>query len=234
LYGWREVCVAFAGLVIVVALPAACLMLRASPEPRAQRRSATSSVGYVVGSAMREPRMWILVGFALLTGLVLVGNVTTLVPLLQSRGEALVDAAKYQSILGMSLVFRRLAGGALLDRVFAPRVVTGILMLTSIGFLVLHAASSPAAYVLAAIGIGLAARGGMDASSLRYVQQRVTCFVGSHLCARFAYVRPAPLPSANVKPIFFSVGQQSRKAAMAVPAAIPMIQRSPISRQRIR
>jgi MFS family permease len=200
LYGWREVCLAYAGMILVIALPAASLMLRVYPEPLSQRRTLAPSVGTVVSSSMREPRMWILVGFAFLTGLVLVGNVTTLVPLLQSRGESLVDSAKYQSILGLSLVFGRLAGGALLDRIFAPRVVTGILMITGAGFLMLYAANSPAAYVLAAIGIGMAI--GMEIDFLAFIVSRY-------------YVRSAFTTIYAMLFAVYSLGASSGAPAMA-------------------
>jgi MFS family permease len=124
----------------------------------------------MVAAAMTQYRTWVLVGFAFMTGGVLLASVTNFVPLLQSRGESLVHAAQYQSVLGVSLILGRLVGGALLDRVFAPRVVTAILLVTATGFLVLRGANTPAAYILAAIGIGIAI--GLEIDFLAFIVSR--------------------------------------------------------------
>lgn len=170
LHGWREMCQAYALMVLVFALPCALFALQAYPEPRMQRHATGQAVGATVRTALRQSRIWILALFAFLSGLILIGSVTSLIPLLQSRGEPLVAAARYQSILGLSLVAGRVIGGGLLDRFFAPRVITGILLATAIGFLILHQASSPVAYVLAAVGIGLAI--GTEIDFLAFVVSR--------------------------------------------------------------
>lgn len=67
-----------------------------------------------------------------------------------------------QSVLGISLIAGRLVVGGLIDRIFAPRVMMVVLFITAIGFVAMHQATTPLAYVLAAAGIGLALGAEMD------------------------------------------------------------------------
>jgi MFS family permease len=82
--------------------------------------------------------------------------------MLQAQGMTRSQAAAYQSILGVSLIVGRIVVGGLIDRIFAPRVMLGVLSITSLGFLAMHNASSAVAYVLSAAGIGLALGAEMD------------------------------------------------------------------------
>jgi predicted MFS family arabinose efflux permease len=156
LHGWRELCLAYSLMILLITLPTAVIFLRAHPEQRTHKDVARRAIRSDVMTALRQHHTWVLAVFAFVTGVILVGSVTTFVPLLQSRGQTLVHAAQYQSILGVSMIAGRLIGGASLDRIFAPRVMTAILIFTAAGFLVLNAADSPFAYALAAMGIGLA------------------------------------------------------------------------------
>src|SRR5205814_6134704 len=63
-----------------------------------------------------------------------------------------------------------LIGGGVLDRVFAPRVITVVLLVTSTGFFVLQQANSPAAYLIAAVGIGMAV--GTEIDFLAFIVSR--------------------------------------------------------------
>lgn len=155
-YSWRHMCVAYGLMVLLLSLPIAVMYLRAYPEQRARRDSSNAAIRSTLGAAVRQPQTWILAVFAFTTGGLLVAGVTNFVPLLQSRGETLVQAARYQAVLGVALIAGRLIGGGLLDRVFAPRVITAVLLFTAMGFFVLREANSPIAYLTAAIGIGLA------------------------------------------------------------------------------
>jgi MFS family permease len=155
-YSWRHMCLAYGLMVLLLSVPIAVMFLRVYPEKRGPRDTATSAIRSTVAAALRQPRTWILAVFAFATGGLLVAGVTNFVPLLQSRGETLVHAARYQAVLGVALIAGRLIGGGLLDRVFAPRVITAVLLFTATGFFILRDANSPIAYLIAAIGIGLA------------------------------------------------------------------------------
>src|SRR5205823_4824219 len=131
---------------------------------------ATQTIGSTLAAALTQSRTWTLVVFAFMTGGILVASLTSFVPLLQSRGETLVQAAQYQSVIGASLIAGRLIGGGVLDRVFAPRVITVVLLVTSTGFFVLQQANSPAAYLIAAVGIGMAV--GTEIDFLAFIVSR--------------------------------------------------------------
>jgi len=168
--GWREMCVAYGLMVLLISRPCALLFLRAHPDQLLRTKEAGHSVRVTVTRAFGQSHTWVLAIFALITGVILVASVTSFVPMLQSRGETVVRAAQFQSILGISLLAGRLIGGALFDRIFAPRVVTAILLITACGFLVLAQASTPAAYALAAIGIGAAI--GLEIDFLAFIVSR--------------------------------------------------------------
>jgi MFS family permease len=156
LHGWRELCLAYGLMILFISLPVAVFFLRAFPEERAHREAANHSIRPKVLEASRKYYTWVLAGFAFITGAILVGSIANFVPLLQSRGLTLLEAASYQSFLGISMIAGRVLGGASLDRIFAPRVMTAVLLFTAAGFAILQAADAPAAYIVAAIGIGLA------------------------------------------------------------------------------
>ncbi|HSV51872.1 MAG TPA: MFS transporter, partial [Burkholderiaceae bacterium] len=155
-HGWRNLCVTYGSMLVVLSLPIAAMFLRPHPEQRTRLDGAAFSIRASIGAAFRQQRTWILALFAFTTGAILLAGVTSFVPLLQSRGETLVQAARYQSFLGIALIVGRLICGGLLDRVFAPRVITGVFLVTAIGFFLLREANTPIAYFMAAIGIGLA------------------------------------------------------------------------------
>jgi MFS family permease len=169
-HGWRSMCVAYSLMILVISIPFAVLFLRAHPTHHVQGASARRAIRGTLAAALTQYRTWILAVFAFSTGAVLIANVTNFVPLLQSRGESLTHAALFQSVLGVSLILGRLIGGALLDRVFAPRVVTVILFCTAIGFLVLREANSSVGYIAAACGVGLAI--GLEIDFLAYIVSR--------------------------------------------------------------
>lgn len=168
--GWRQLCVMYSLMVLLISLPVALLFLRQFPEEKRQAGISSGSNWAQVAAAFRQSRTWILAVFAFTTGAFLLAGVTNFVPLLQSRGETLVSAAKFQSLLGVALILGRLVGGALIDRIFAPRVVTAVLVVTAAGFFVLRDASSPFAYSMAAIGIGLAI--GTEVDFLAFIVSR--------------------------------------------------------------
>jgi MFS family permease len=169
-WGWRETCIAYGMAVLLFSLPCAIVFLRSYSEQSTTSKSDDRSNRVTFAAVSSQYQTWILAIFAVVTGAILVACVTNFVPLLQSRGETLTSAAKYQAILGISLVAGRFIGGALLDRVFAPRVVTVILITTALGLLLLAQASTPTAYTLAAIGIGLSI--GIEIDFLGYIVSR--------------------------------------------------------------
>ncbi|WP_321794909.1 MFS transporter [Caballeronia sp. J97] len=197
--GWRDLCGTYGMLIVFVSLPCALTCLRAYPDSLERSQTVSRDLRALLAREKKQARIWILSVFAFLTGAVLVAGVTNFVPLLQSRGEALSRAAQYQAFLGLSLIIGRLVGGALLDRVFAPRVVTAILAVTASGLAVFAIANSPTAYVFAAVGIGLSI--GVEIDFLAFIVSRY--FDRSAFTTIFAFLFAMYSIGATVGPAGF-------------------------------
>jgi len=168
--GWRMTYVVFGVAILALVIPALLALLRPYPERHDGVRVASPAIRVLIGASLFQLRAVILILFALTSGAVLVTSVSDFVPMLQARGETMVAAARYQSVLGVSLVAGRLLIGGLIDRLFAPYVMLGVLLATSAGYFVLYAATTPFAYFLGAAGIGLAI--GAEVDFLGYMISR--------------------------------------------------------------
>jgi MFS family permease len=162
--GWRNTFLVFGLLITLVSVPMMIAFLRPNPVPVAPSGGTSQKVPRLdlLKAAATSYPTWVLAVFALLTGAILVAGVTNFVPMLEARGMTRVQAASYQSILGMSLIAGRVVIGGLIDRIFAPYVMMGVLCVTALGFVAMYGASSPAAYALSAAGIGSAIGAEMD------------------------------------------------------------------------
>ncbi|MFB0614303.1 MFS transporter [Aurantiacibacter poecillastricola] len=161
-FGWRQAISVLGLAVIVLMIPVAALLLREHRHAREMRTKRSGGRREAIRLAFNQRNGWLLALFALLTGGILVTSVTMFVPILQDRGETVANAALYQSILGASLIGGRFFIGLLIDRIFAPYVMLTVLFVTTAGFFILYFASTPLAYLLAAVGIGLAVGAEVD------------------------------------------------------------------------
>jgi MFS family permease len=163
-FGWRHTFLVFGLLIMLVCVPIMIAFLKPNPHAVAATRGTSERLPRLelLKAAANHHATWVLAVFALLTGAILVAGVTNFAPMLQERGMTRVQAASYQSILGMSLIAGRVVVGGLIDRIFAPRVMMVVLCVTALGFVAMYGASSPAAYALSAAGIGLAIGAEMD------------------------------------------------------------------------
>lgn len=198
-FGWRNTYLVFAVAILLLMMPIAVILLRQHPDAPAQRSDAPVLRREALRAAAREGRSWILGLFALFTGAILVTSVATFVPILESRGETVMEAARYQSVLGLSLIAGRILIGVLIDRVFAPYVMMAVLLATAAGFLVLHEASSPLAYIIAAAGIGLSV--GAEVDFLGFMVSRY--FPPAAFATIFAVMFSTYALGASLSPLFF-------------------------------
>lgn len=148
-YGWETATLVLAGGIALIALPASFLLLR--PMPNSSASPAKESARLPLNRAF-----WVLAIFSLLSGLFLIGAIIHFVSILQDRGLSPQKAARFASLIGVSVIIGRLAVGYVLDRVFAPRVVFVLYLAPVAAFLVLREASSDAAFLGAALAFGLA------------------------------------------------------------------------------
>jgi MFS family permease len=97
------------------------------------------------------------------------GFVFHFVPMLTDKGVPLEQAAATQSLLGFAVLFGRIGAGAALDRFFAPRVATVMLLVTAASMVVL-AIGGPQYAAVAAFGIGFAL--GAEVDLIAYMTAR--------------------------------------------------------------
>lgn len=162
-FGWRSTYVFYGLVIALVCVPILMVFLKPNPSVALERGLSKELPRLeVVRLATQVPTTWVLVFFAFLMGVVLIGTVISFVPMLQAQGMTRTQAAGYQSILGIALIAGRFIIGGLIDRFFAPRVMMAVLCITIVGFVSLYYANSPAAYALSAAGVGLAVGAEID------------------------------------------------------------------------
>jgi MFS family permease len=162
-FGWRNTFLLYGLAIALVCVPIMMVFFRPNPAAALAREPSENLPRLeLIRAASKVRTTWILAFFALLMGVILIGSVTSFVPMLQAQGMTRAQAAGYQSVLGISLIVGRIVVGGLIDRIFAPRVMLAVLCITTGGFVSMHYANTPAAYVLSAAGIGLAIGAEMD------------------------------------------------------------------------
>jgi len=149
--GWRNAVLILSIGILVISLPGAVLLLRSPPEPVIEHKSSI-----VIGNkSFLGRKFWVLAVFSMLSGIFLVGAVVHFVPILLDRGIEPATAAKYASLLGVSVIVGRITIGYLVDYIFAPRVIFAFYLAPIMAFLVLCYSSGDGVYVVAAIAFGL-------------------------------------------------------------------------------
>jgi len=148
-WGWRSAYLALA-LCVLATLPVLALVLRDDPR----------QMGLTPDNDPIPASFW-LMGFSFIVfGAYTLGTVVHLVPLLVDRGLDRPTAALAASSLGFALIAGRLVAGYLLDRLFAPYVVVGVMLAPVIAMaaLAMGASSVPVVFACAILlGIGLGA-----------------------------------------------------------------------------
>jgi MFS family permease len=166
-FGWREAYVGLGLLPLLIALPCALLLLprKTQPAPADVDVVSGESVRIIRGLSIKQAlssyRYWLmaLVGFA--AGAGLSGLVINTVPLLVDRGFSPATAAQMFGVYGVFVIIGRLSSGWLLDRLWAPAVGCGFLLLPAAGVLLLASGGAGQAHLaLVAIAMIALASGG--------------------------------------------------------------------------
>ena len=148
-FGWR---VAYAGLgvlTLLVTFPAAVIATRGMSSPEHRR------VGRTPIAAMVRTRAYALIAVVfVLLGIVSVGIIAHLVPMLTERGFSPGEAARVAGLSGLTVVIGRGVLGWLLDRVHAPYVLAAVGVVTGLVPLLLMYGHGTASLFLAAVMLG--------------------------------------------------------------------------------
>ncbi|GAA1394768.1 MFS transporter [Pseudonocardia kongjuensis] len=144
-------------LAIAVLVATVVVLLLVPGRDAAARAGATPATGdrLPIGSLVRSRLFWQVATSFLVVSLAVGGMAVHLVPLLRDNGVDAGSAASVASLVGIAVIVGRLGAGYLVDRIFAPRVAAGVVVVAAAGFLAL-AVGGPAFAPLTAIGVGLA------------------------------------------------------------------------------
>lgn len=140
-------------LFALSALPFTLLWL--VEQPRSFDRGAKVEHGLTRNQAVRHPVFWLLGASFMFFCLTATGVVVHLVPRLTERGVTATELGLYVSVMSIAGGIGRVAMGWLLDRIFAPRLMVPIFMLTGVACLLLIWGSDPWVWFAVAV-IGLA------------------------------------------------------------------------------
>jgi len=155
--GWRAAFTVLGAMVLVIGLPAGCLVR----ERDIRRQAGGETVpGASTREGLRSRAFWIIVTVLFLGSITQNGSIAHLASLLTDRGLSLANAAAAASVLGGATLAGRLATGWLIDRFFAPRVSFCLLTIAALGAFLLSSAQSTLSGALAAACIGFGMGGG--------------------------------------------------------------------------
>ena len=169
-FGWRTAYVALGVLTFVVTLPAALLASRNTPGPVPGRSGPPLPI-----APMLRTRAYVLMSAVfVLLGVVSVGILANLVPMMVDRGFSPPEAARLAGLSGLAVLVARGGLGWVLDRMHAPYVLAAVAVITGVVPLLLAYGSGPAAGYLAAVLLGSAIGAEVDFVSFlvrRYFDQ---------------------------------------------------------------
>jgi MFS family permease len=155
-FGWRWSCVGLGLLPLLIAFPAGLFLFFEKRTP--VQVAAPAATGLTFGETSRQWRFWLISIVLVLISFALAGSVPNMENILKTAGFGRVAIIQMTSLIGLSALSGRLAGGWLLDRFWAPAVALVILASPAIScfLLVQPTLSAPAATVsIVLIGFAL-------------------------------------------------------------------------------
>jgi len=202
--GWRGGYLVISGLILCISLPTAFILLRDRNAATSDRQAATVAPGEKHSSLMvflRDRVFITLVSAFCLLGAVSVGLTAHLPSFFMDRGYSGEGAAGFMSLFGAAVIVGRLSCGVLIDRYFAPIVMSIFLTGMVVALALLGAVSNEAVYMLAAVLLGLGFGAELDVMS--YLVSRYFSF--NRYAGIYAYVYSAFTVGAAVGPVLMGL-----------------------------
>jgi len=181
LVGWRWAYVAVGALPLVIAWPIAFFLFRDASDPKVAEKVArmerhTEKVhvrhgGPSLKQAFRDWRFWLLAYSFIPISFAVGGPIPNMETLLGNKGFDPGDAVTLASLIGIAVIIGRVAGGYLLDHLWAPGVAATILSLPAVATLMLAQSDISFVYAATAIMI-LGAAAGVEYDLMAYLVSR--------------------------------------------------------------
>ena len=224
-FGWRLAYAAIGALPLLIALPIGLLCFRdpaqRAIDPRQRREAARLNAALTTGLTMRQTaadwRFW-LVGMCFVSLAFAVGGlIPNMENILKIDGFAHADIVPLTSLIGLSVIVGRIAGGWLIDLFWAPAVAAVLLGAPSIACLLLSGSGlSYQTAVLAIALIGMAAGAEYDLLAFivaRYFGMKSYGSIYGALYSFFAL-------GAGIGPVFFGANfDHTRSYSMSLHVA---------------
>jgi predicted MFS family arabinose efflux permease len=156
---WRGAYVGIGLLPLLIAFPVGLfLFFEKRQEPGAAAAAAAQPIdGLTFGQTARQWRFWLIAMVLVLISFAIAGPIPNMENILKTAGFGATRIIQLTSLIGLSALSGRLAGGWLLDRFWAPAVAVVILASPGIScFLLAQATLSAPAAMLSIILIGFA------------------------------------------------------------------------------
>lgn len=154
-YGWHMGYLMLAAVVAVGGPISLWLIGKNSPERLSlPKRVPIDEMVASFNRLFRIPFFWALLSIIFVFMTCTNGYVVHFIKLLSKQGMSSTDAAQMQSVVGLSIIFGRLASGVLVDWIFAPRVAAAFMACTAAAFFGIEG-GDPMWRIPAAIGLGL-------------------------------------------------------------------------------
>ena len=181
--GWRATYLALSSVILLFAWPTAFLFLRDTPTekgllpdgdppsaPGGTQRVSASIEGLSLHAVLRTRHFWQMVAAFLPLGMVSVGIITHLAPLLANRGFEVSQVSLLLAVNGGALIVGRVLCGVLIDRFFGPYVAAAFILCQAAGLALLAASD---AFAISALGIFLLGMGfGAEFDVMAYLISR--------------------------------------------------------------
>ncbi|XPF92861.1 MFS transporter [Colwellia sp. RE-S-Sl-9] len=201
-YGWRTAYQAIGVGALVLSLPLVIALFK--PNTQAQNDTAEQnsqpSWGMTRAEAMKQKQFWILGAVLFITVFVVVGLLSNFKPILLSKNLDGSTIAQVASIMGLTIIFGRMAAGFLVDKFWAPAVGALFFTMPIIAILLLvYVPSSAVVALIIALTVGLAA--GAELDLLAYLTSKY--FGSKHYPSVFGCVFAFFTVSAGIAPPIF-------------------------------
>lgn len=159
--GWRQGFVALAALAAVAAPVVAWLMSRSRPQLPDGAEGPGAACGASLEAALRDPVFWTLAAAFALIPLGASGMHLHLLAFLADEGVPPAEAGAIAALGGAALIVGRVATGWLIDRLHAPWVAAGMMILSALCMAAMGLVGAPAG-ALGAVAVGLSIGAELD------------------------------------------------------------------------